>query len=58
MTISEEFNELCCKPTPRCFKGISILTFIFALTCGLMAAVIPPVIKVQGGTTEDHPDRK
>ena len=51
-TVEHELRELCCKPTSRCFKGISILTGIFCLTNLLMAAIIGPVIKAHDGTTE------
>lgn len=49
--VKHECNEIFCKPTSRCFKGISILTFIFSLCCILMFAIIGPVIKVHDGTT-------
>ena len=51
--VNHELDQIFCKPTARCFKGVSILTFIFALSCLLMAGIIPPVIKVHGGTTTD-----
>ena len=53
--VKHECTELFLKPTSRCFKGISILTFIFTLCCVMMAAVIGPVIKAHGGTTIDYP---
>ena len=56
--VKHECSELFCKPTSRCFKGITILTFIFALSCILMAIIIGPVIKVHGGTTIDQPNLK
>ena len=54
-SVKHECNELFCKPTSRCYKGISILTGIFALSCLLMAAIIGPVIVVHDGTTIDQP---
>ena len=53
-----ECTELFCKPTSRCFKGISILTGIFSLCCVMMAVIIGPVIKAHDGTTIDYPDLK
>ena len=43
--VSHEFNELFCKPKARCFKGLAILSGIYALCCGLMLMIIPPVVK-------------
>ncbi len=51
--VKHECNEMFCKPTARCFKGITILTGIFAMSCILMAVIIGPVIKVHDGTTID-----
>ena len=51
--VKHECNELFCKPTSRCFKGITILTAMFTACCLLMAILIPPVIRVHGGTTQD-----
>ena len=48
--VTHECNEMFCKPTARCFKGITILTGIFAMCCILMAIIIGPVIKVHDGT--------
>ena len=45
-----------CKPTARCFKGISILTAIYASACLLICAFIGPLIKVHDGTTVDAPE--
>ena len=38
-------RELCCKPKARCFKGLAILSGIYALGCALMLMFIPPVIE-------------
>ena len=45
---SFEFNELCCKPKARCFKGLAILSGVYALCCALMLMIIPPVINAHG----------
>ena len=58
--ISHEFNELFCKPKARCFKGLAILSMIYAMACGLMALMIPLVVKsheTEDGKVED-PDIK
>ena len=41
-------RELFCKPRARCFKGLGILTGIYALGCGLMLVIIPPVMESHG----------
>ena len=51
-----EFNELCCKPKARCFKGLAILTGIYSLACGLMLMFIPPVINNHDDTFDDKVD--
>ena len=56
MNFRHEFNELCCKPRARCFKGLAILSFIYALACFIMALVIPLVVKAHGGL--EDPDIK
>mmetsp|Transcript_25052 Transcript_25052/g.31367 ORF Transcript_25052/g.31367 Transcript_25052/m.31367 type:complete len:110 (-) Transcript_25052:247-576(-) len=45
---SFEFNELCCKPKARCFKGLAILSSIYTLGCALMLLFIPPVVESHG----------
>jgi hypothetical protein len=45
-------NELCCKPTSRCFKGYTILFMIWAVACVLLGVMIPPIVKAHGGTKE------
>ena len=49
-----EFNELCCKPRARCFKGFTILFSIYSLACLLLLAFIPPVIDAHGVTYEEE----
>ena len=49
--VKYECTELFCRPKARCFKGISILTYIFAASCLLMLIIIGPVIKAHGDTT-------
>ena len=49
VNLSHEFNELCCKPRARCFKGLAILSLIYAMACGVMALMIPLVVKSHGG---------
>ena len=55
---SREFNELCCKPKARCFKGLAILCGIYTLCCALMLMIIPPVINShgypEGGSVDDN----
>ena len=51
---SHEFNELCCKPKARCFKGLAILSGIYTVACGLMLMIIPPVVEAHG-YREDGP---
>ena len=55
--VSHELNEIFCKPKARCFKGLAILCGIYALCCGLMLMIIPPVVKAhkfpEGGDV-DH----
>ena len=45
-----------CKPKARCFKGISILTGIYALACAGMLMIIPPVIEAHGYTSGSKVD--
>ena len=45
---SHEMRELFCKPRARCFKGLAILSFIYAVGCALMLLFIPPVINAHG----------
>ena len=47
--VRHECNELCCKPRARCFKGLAILSMIYAMACLVMALVIPLVVKSHGG---------
>ena len=47
-----EFNEMCCKPKARCFKGYAILTFIYALGAFVMLLVIPLVVKSHHGNED------
>ena len=54
-SINHELNELFCKPTARCFKGISILTGMYATMCLLLCAIVGPLIKVHDGNTVDSP---
>ena len=49
---SKEFNEMCCKPKARCFKGYAILTFIYALGAFVMLLVIPLVVKAHNGNDD------
>ena len=49
-----EFNEMCCKPKARCFKGYAILTFIYSLGAFVMLLVVPLVVKAHHG--DDLPD--
>ena len=56
MNCKHEFNELCCKPKARCFKGLAILSMIYAMGAFIMALVIPLVVKSHGG--DDDPDIK
>ena len=56
--VKHECSELFCKPRARCFKGISILTLIFAICCILMAIIIGPIIRVHGDTTVNHNTNK
>ena len=53
-----EFNEMCCKPRARCFKGFAILTFIYALGAFLMLLVIPLVTKAHHGNEDPDTDRR
>ena len=55
--ISHEFNELCCKPRARCFKGLAILSMIYAMACLVMALMIPLVVKSHGDDSGDVKDR-
>ena len=41
-------NDLFCKPKARCFKGLAILSGIYALACGVMLLIIPTTIKAHG----------
>ena len=55
--VSHECTELFCRPKARCFKGLAILCGIYALCCGLMLMIIPPVVKAHGfedGGSVDH----
>ena len=56
MNCKHEFNELCCKPKARCFKGLAILSMIYAMGAFIMALVIPLVVKSHGG--DDDADVK
>ena len=46
--VTHEFDELCCKPKARCFKGLAILAGIYCLACALMLMIIPPVVNAHG----------
>ena len=49
-----EFDQLFCKPRARCFKGLAILSGIYALACLMMLAFIPPVINAHGYEPSDE----
>lgn len=55
-TVNHEVNQLCCKPTARCFKGITILTALYCVVCLLICGIVGPLIKVHDGTTIDSPE--
>jgi len=54
--VTHELDQAFCKPTARCFKGISILTALYSLVCLLICAIVGPLIKVHDGNTIDSPD--
>ena len=55
-SVNHELKEIFCRPTARCFKGITILTAIYSLVCLLICGIIGPLIKVHDGTTINSPD--
>ena len=54
--VNHELNEAFCKPTARCFKGISILTAMYSIVSLLICGIVGPLIKVHDGTTIDSPE--
>ena len=53
--LNYEFQQACCRPTARCFKGYSILFAIWAFAGFVLAAFIPPLVRSHGDNEVTHP---